>query len=190
MRPREPFMSTEPARPEMRGRQPEWLAAELAAAQIPLLACIRTALAGSEGAWEVLQNANRVMCEKASEVAARSDFRPWAFTVVRYEVLTYRKRAARDRLVFSQAVIEKLADRAAAQHDEFGDRMAALKHCLGELPERQRQYLDLRYRDGNSLGEIARLLRRSETAVGAMLYRVRLSLARCIEGRMVRGDAT
>jgi RNA polymerase sigma-70 factor (ECF subfamily) len=170
--------------------QPDWFAAELAAAQIPLWAYIRTLLAGSEGAWEVLQNANRVMCEKAAEVTDLSGFRPWAYTVVRYEVLTYRKRAARDRHVFSQAVVEKLADRAAAQDDEFEDRVAALKHCLGELPERQRQSLDLRYREGNSLGEIARLLQRSETAVGAMLYRARLALARCIEGRMVSGDAT
>ncbi len=183
-------MSAEPPHLETCGDQPEWFAAELARAQIPLLAYIRTLLAGSEGAWEVLQNANRVMCEKASEVGVRADFRLWAYTVVRYEVLTYRKRIARDRHVFSQTVLEKLADRAAAQDDEFGDRVAALRHCLGELTERQRQYLDLRYHDGNSLGEIARMLQRSEASVGAMLYRVRLALARCIEGQMAKGGAT
>lgn len=115
------LMLGETPRVEKHDTQPEWFAEELAAAQIPLPAYIRTLLAGGKGAWDVLQDANRVMCEKASEVAARSDFRPWAHTVVRYEVLAYRKRAARDRHVFSQAVLDKLAEQAASQHNQFAD---------------------------------------------------------------------
>ena len=54
-------MSTQPARPEMRGHQPDWFPAELATAQIPLLAYIRTLLAGSDGAWQVLRSSVDVL---------------------------------------------------------------------------------------------------------------------------------
>ncbi len=166
---------------------PAWFSAELARAQFSLYTYVRTLLAGSPDAWDVLQEANRVMCQKAADVGSAAEFLPWAYTVARYEVMTHRKRMSRDRLVFSAGVLDSLAARASTVSTGFADRTAALENCLKKLPERQRQYVALRYSDALSVGEIARRVARAENAVAAALYRARTALARCIEAALSLG---
>jgi len=163
------------------GGTPAWFSVELARAQFPLYSYVRSLMAGSEDAWDVLQEANRIMCQKAEAVKSAAEFLPWAYTVARYEVLTYRKRASRDRLVFTVDVLDGLAERASSASAGFADPLEALDGCLQKLPERQRQYVTLRYSDELTVGEIARRLQRNENAVAAALYRARMALARCVQ---------
>ena len=144
-------------------------------------------MAGAADAWDVLQEANRVMCQKSGDVGSAAEFLPWAYTVVRYEVMTYRKRAARDRHVFDLEVLDRLAERAELQNAGFADRLAALDECLKKLPDRQRHCIALRYSESLSVGEIAERIERAENAVAAVLYRARTALAQCIEAKMARG---
>ena len=78
-------------------KTPSWLAAELVQAQAALYSYACAMLGGSADAWDVLQNANKVMLEKASEVQGPQDVMPWAYTVVRFQAMAHRKRASRDR---------------------------------------------------------------------------------------------
>jgi RNA polymerase sigma-70 factor (ECF subfamily) len=172
--------------PEATGA-PAWLSVEIARAQIPLYAYVRSLMGGSADAWDVLQDANRVICEKAGSLKSSADFLAWAYTVARYEVLHYRQRAARSRLVFSAEVIEQLADEGTAACGDFADRTAALESCFKKLPERQQQYVRLHYTDELSVGEIARRTARGENAIAAALYRARVALARCIEAALAVG---
>lgn len=169
------------------GKTTDWFDRELAQSQGVLYAYACTLMAGSADAWDVLQEANVVMWQKAAEIHSPADFLPWAHTVVRYQVMAFRKRISRDRHVFSLGVLERLAERAAVLCVGFDDQVAALEDCMAELPEQQREYVSLRYSDGTTVQDIARRTNRSENAVAATLYRARLALARCIEAKISRG---
>lgn len=166
---------------------PDWFGVELAKAQMPLFAYVRNLMAGSADAWDVLQDANQVICQKAASVKSASEFLPWAYGIARFKVLHYRQRAARDRLQFSPEIVEQLADRAAAISGEFADRVVALESCLKKLPERQQQIFSLRYSQDMGLADISRRVGRRENAVAAALYRARAALAHCIKTALAGG---
>ncbi len=152
--------------------------------QSALYCYAHTLMAGSDSVWDVLQEANLVMCRKAGEVSSPAGFLPWAYTVVRYQVMAHRKRVSRNRHVFSLGVLERLAEHAAVQSVDFGDQTAALEDCMRKLSEHQRECLSLRYIEAMSVGQIAERMNRRENAVAATLYRARLALAHCIEDKM------
>jgi RNA polymerase sigma-70 factor (ECF subfamily) len=169
---------------------PNWFAAKLAEAQPLLYARICTLLGGIGDVWDVLQDANKVMLEKASEVRSPEGFMHWAYTVVRFEVMAYRKQASRQRRISDPSVLEKIAQQLSSQSLDFQDRLAALIECVKELPERQRQCVALRYDGDLPLSEVAAQLQQSENSVAAVLYRARLSLATCIKRKLGRGRAS
>jgi RNA polymerase sigma-70 factor (ECF subfamily) len=138
-------------------------------------------LGGSEDAWDVLQETNVVLWEKAREFDASRKFAPWAFQVARYQVLAYRERHHRDRHFFSDGVINALAEELRGSHVHSDVRLSALEACIDQLAGLHRQMVERRYKYGESVAEIATHLGRSANAVAAALYRLRRSLAECIE---------
>jgi RNA polymerase sigma-70 factor, ECF subfamily len=174
--------------PSQEGGTPEWFAVELARAQSALYAYASTLLAGSSDAWDVLQEANLVLWRKAAELDSAAGFMPWAYSVVRFQVMAYRKRVSRDRHVFNLGVLEGLSQRFAVQCADFEDQVMALEDCMTRLSEHQRECLEFRYVDGMAVHEIARRMNRGENAIAAALYRARLALAQCVEGKMADRD--
>ncbi len=166
-----------------------WFNRELVQAQGALYGYAAALLGGSRDAWDVLQNANQVMCEKANDVATPADFMPWAFTVVRFQVMAHRKRMARERHVFGPSVFEKIAAQTAEKQGAFADRIRALESCLQKLPERQREYVALRYDNRLGIREIATQMACTENTVALALHRARIALARCINLALGRGHA-
>jgi RNA polymerase sigma-70 factor (ECF subfamily) len=165
---------------------PNWLAAKLTEAQPALFARVCLMLGGAHDAWDVLQNANKVILEKASEVHSPEGFSRWAYTVVRFEVMAFQKRNSRQRQLSDPSVLEKIAHCAESQRAAAQDQLAALVECMKRLPERQRQCVALRYDESMSLREIAVKFNRSENGMAALLHRARQSLANCIERTLAR----
>lgn len=62
-------------------------------------------------------------------------------------------------------------DTAPSQRAERNERYARLAGALAKLPEAQRIAVEMRYLLGMRVGEIARILNRSEGAVSLLLYR-------------------
>jgi RNA polymerase sigma-70 factor, ECF subfamily len=172
-----------PGKPSSTG-QPDWFAVELVQAQSALYAYVSTLMAGSTDSYDVLQEANIVMWQKAGEVDSAAGFLPWAYSVARYQVMAYRKRVSRDRHVFSLGVLERLAERAASHHAVSEDEIAILEDCMAKLSAQQREYVSSRYSEGMAVQEIAQKMCQSENAVAATLYRARLVLAKCVEAKL------
>src|SRR5882762_9883212 len=85
-------------------------AAEVAAAQRPLYAYIRS-LAGP---WaepdDILQEVNLVLCRKAHEFDGHGRFLTWACRVAHFQVLAFLKRRQRDKhIYFDEGVLSDLA---------------------------------------------------------------------------------
>lgn len=167
---------------------PSWLASELARAQPALFSYACTMLGGTHDAWDLLQNANQIILEKAFEVHGVEGFMPWALTIIRYQAMALRTKVARDRHVFNLVVLEKMSRHADAQSVDFPDRVTALEECLNLLPERQRECLALRYNRNLPVRDIAQQIRRPERAVTNVLYRARLALAECITRKLSKGS--
>jgi RNA polymerase sigma-70 factor (ECF subfamily) len=159
---------------------------ELVGGQSRLYAAISALLGGDPAAHDVLQETNLVLLRKAAEYDPARPFLPWALGFARFEVMAWRKRQSRDRLLLDDDVVAALADQLAEDPPARGDaadRLDALERCRRRLPDETRRLLDLRYREGESVRAIAARLGRTENVVSVTLFRIRQALLRCMGGR-------
>ena len=124
--------------------------------------------------------------EKEESFVIGTNFRAWAFQVARYQVLQFREKQKRDgeRLPFSDEMMETLAVRAEEKENAYARRQQSLKHCLQALPERQREVIERRYFQNQSVQEIGAELGLKPNAISQLLFRGRENLLHCIEGQL------
>jgi RNA polymerase sigma-70 factor (ECF subfamily) len=159
----------------------------LTGVQSRLYAYICSLLGEAAGARDVLQETNLALWDKAQEYDPDRPFVPWAYKVAYLQVLAYRKRCSRSRLLFDEQLVSELAEQAASRDDDLDQRLEALGDCMGRLPAPRREMIDLRYLRGESVDAIAERLRKTPNVVAANLYRIRKALLECIESRIVTG---
>jgi RNA polymerase sigma-70 factor, ECF subfamily len=149
--------------------------------QSRLYAYICSLVGEAAAARDVLQESNVILWDKAHEYEPARPFLPWAYRVAYLQVLAYRKRCARSRLVFDEQLVSSIAEeynRRDADHDR---QLEALSRCMDKLPGPRRELLDRRYLHGESVDQIAARLRKAPNVVSASLYRIRKALMACIE---------
>jgi RNA polymerase sigma-70 factor (ECF subfamily) len=166
-----------------RGRTSEFMQA-LTGAQSRLYAYICSLIGGDAGARDVLQEANVVLWDKAHEYDPGRPFLPWAYRIAYLQVLAYRKRCARSRLVFDEQLVSEVAQEFLRRDEDHDRQLDALDHCLDKLTGPRRELLDRRYRHGETVDRIASRLRKTPNVVSASLYRIRKALLECIEARL------
>ena len=153
----------------------------LTAMQSRLYAYVLSLLGDKEQAADVLQETNLTLWRKASEYDETRVFAPWAYRIAHFEVLAYRKKLGRERLVFDDTLLANLSVYAAERGESFNLRLSALQGCMAELSEQQRDLVRHHYGDAQSIKEIAKLRGMSTGAVAQSLFRTRLTLMKCIE---------
>ena len=77
-----------------------------------LYAFIRSLLFSRADADDVLQETALVLWEKFDQFERGTHFDRWAYRVAHLQVMYYRQKKARDRLQFSDGLIERLATEA------------------------------------------------------------------------------
>ncbi len=100
--------------------------------QSSLYAAIAAMLGGVEGAHDVLQETNLVLLQRAAEYDVDRPFLPWALAFARFQVLAWRKRQSRDRLVLDDDLIATVADRLSSEAAPSA-ALDALERCLNKL---------------------------------------------------------
>jgi RNA polymerase sigma-70 factor (ECF subfamily) len=170
----------------VRGRTGEFVQL-LTGVQSRLYAYVSSLVGDSAGARDVLQETNLALWDKAGEYDPERPFLPWAYRVAYLQVLAYRKTCARSRLVFDERLMSELAEETESRDVDFDQRLEALSHCIEKLPGPRREMIDRRYRDGDSLDQIAERLSKGPNVVAASLYRIRKMLMECIESRLATG---
>ena len=166
------------------------------ASEPTLRAYIRRLVPTQNDASEISQNTSIVLWQKFgvflekhptynSEEQSKEDiqlhFKRWAMVVARYEVLSWRRDKYRDRLVFSEELLEKLAVESQEHGPHLDSQMHALETCLKKIPEDRRSLVLEAYSARNKPQEIAS--RRGGTLNGfyQWMHRVRLSLLKCVK---------
>jgi RNA polymerase sigma-70 factor (ECF subfamily) len=138
---------------------------------------------------EVVQAASLVMWRKFDQFdrsGPESGFLNWAFMIARFEVLKYRSRIARDRLVFSDDVQQLLDAEAESVAATQSEREHALQDCLKKLKPAQRELIEATYGSGVSIKDASNTLGRTPTALYEALARIRDSLQICIERALTK----
>lgn len=159
--------------------------------QLALQLYVRSLLPGDPAAGDVTQQANTKIWEKRAEFELGTNFKAWAFSIARFEVLNYRKTQARDaRLVFS-GELEKVIESELAEADlDLQERHQALRECMGKLRTQDRQLLLHRYSSGSPLIEFSKAVGRSLGGLKVTLHRLRSALLTCIQQRLGTEEAT
>ena len=116
----------------------------------------------------------------------------WLREIARLRFLMFCRRKRTSPVDVSSERLEQAeavwSSEFVREQDGF-DYLEALERCLDDLPRREREILDLRYRAGKSRSELAALLRMSEDGVKSLLRRIRSRLEACVRGKLGLGEA-
>lgn len=129
---------------------------------------------------EVLQETNLVLWRKSDDFQPGTDFKAWSFRVAHFQVMAFRQRQIRERLIFDNDVLEQITRDAIQQDDAYERRKERLEICISELSDRHREVLCRFYQNEESMNAIAATLKRTANAVGQMLFRIRKTLIECV----------
>lgn len=152
--------------------------------QVDLQAFIMSSLGNYSDTQDVLQLTNIALWKKASTFRSGAPFLPWALKVAKYEILAFIRKRRRDRHTFSPELVELMVDVAVQRGPELPKRSSALYECIKKLPERSREFLQIRYAQQQSIKQIAEKTGRSVDAVKSVYLRIRRALQRCIDRRV------
>lgn len=135
-------------------------------------------------AEEILQDTNVIIWSKYQQFRPGTNFSAWACQIANYEVLKYRDKRRRDRLLFSDEFVRQVAADAMEHADALDSRRQALLRCLGKLQQDDRELIQRRYAPGESGKSVAESLERPVNSVYQSLGRIRRTLLDCITRRL------
>lgn len=144
-------------------------------------------------AEDVLQQTAITLWNKFDEFdreAPESSFLAWAKTVAKNKSLTFLRDQRRQRVRFSNSLVEQLAERPLWSSNENQRRLAALAHCRQKLaPNDQSLLLQCYGATTGKIQEVAANLERTVDSVYVSLSRIRKSLAECIRRTIAQEES-
>jgi len=151
---------------------------------------VRSLLPSREGVDDVVQDTALECWKKFSTfqpekpAVAENEFVRWACVIARYKAMSWQRDRGRDRLVFRESVIERLAQAATENLDQQELERTAVETCLAKLSSHQRRLVLSVYSPGESIAAIA-----AETGdIARRLYNqvnvLRRRLLECVQQRL------
>jgi len=153
---------------------------------------VRSLLPSSQDVDDILQEVGLACWRKFDSFTpdAQDGFVRWACVVARFAVLRHRRNRARDRLVFSEEVIEMLATDAEARLEKAEAERDAVGRCLGKLADAERRLLLSVHTPGDSVARIAKDTQQNPRRLYRKLNALRDLLERCVRRRLSEEGVT
>ena len=145
-----------------------------------LRAFVRSCCPKAQEVDDVMQEVSVAALRKFSMLDDHAAFGPWVCLIARYELLSARRRFARDRLVLAEDVLELLADEGAQELPLRQRQLRALDRCIEKLPRERRELAIAAYAKDTTILEIAGQLKRTEGSLYQLLARILMELHRCM----------
>ncbi|MFK7819197.1 MAG: sigma-70 family RNA polymerase sigma factor [Planctomycetaceae bacterium] len=127
---------------------------------------------------DVLQETSASLWSKFAEYDSSKPFVAWAVRFARIEVLRFRQKQSREKLVFSDEVLELLCETVIGETSMLEKRRRALDGCLQKLNNDERQVLLARYASRTTIRERAE---REGVSVHKLYYVVEKLRGRLLE---------
>ncbi|MEK6237215.1 MAG: sigma-70 family RNA polymerase sigma factor [Planctomycetales bacterium] len=144
-------------------------------------AYLRSLLPTAADVDEVMQEVSVVAWRKFDQLGDQQDFPRWVCVIARYEVLMYRRKKARDRLVLGEEIEHLMADEGLQELSLRQQQLDALERCLDKLPNERKQLVLKTYAAEQPMKTIAGQLGKTPAALYQILSRVRRDLLACVE---------
>ena len=170
--------------PTSRDRNYESFVRLLAEHESAIFGYILSILPSWSDAQDVYQETSVVLWRKFDEFEPGSNFVGWACVTARFKALNKIKKLGRDKTIFSDALIETMADEGESDLERLDAERRALHGCMDKLPDPDRDLVERCYAPKASIKEVATEVGRSPNAVYKWLNKVREALFRCIRHRM------
>ncbi len=154
-----------------------------------LRAFVRSCCPKAQEVDDVMQEVSVAALRKFSTLEDHSAFGAWACLIARYELLTARRRFARDRLVLAEDIVELLAEEGADELPLRQRQLRVLDQCIEKLPRQRRELALAAYGKDTTIRELAANLKRTEGSLYQLLARVRKELHRCMTMSLGGGEA-
>lgn len=167
----------------------ERFTALLVSHQPAILGFIRTLLPQTSEAEDLLQKTCLIAWQKFNQFDETTKFSTWACKIAYFEVKNYLRTKARDRHVFSDEVLEQLAQEVPRDHDRLAAERAALQKCVEALVPAERELLAQAYGPGKTVQQIAETVGKTANSLYKQLNRIRRRLHACITVRIREGGA-
>jgi RNA polymerase sigma-70 factor (ECF subfamily) len=162
-----------------------WLSAEPA-----VRAYVAAAVRSVADRDDVLQQVALTVARRFEEFDEGRPFVAWALWLAKSRIVDFYRAQDRQRLVLADGLLDRIAETLVQRHADSSPRREALEHCLEGLPVRSKSLVRLRYDDGLKIEQIAAAVRMTPGSVRVALFRIRESLAACIERRLAAESAT
>ncbi len=147
---------------------------------------VRSLMPGYEGADDLAQETLLRLWEKREQFIPGSNFKAWAFQIVKYLVLNQRRKLARSRVVLLDEEMMDAVDRRWLETEPMltDAHHTALTACLEQLKPEDQRLLHARYATDVSLETYAQSEGTRPGTLKARLFRLRDALRECIERRI------
>jgi RNA polymerase sigma-70 factor (ECF subfamily) len=151
---------------------------------------VRSLLPSREGVDDVLQETALECWKKFSDFvpqdseSAADEFIRWACVIARYKALSWQRDKARDRLVFRENVVEKLAQAAMDQIRQQEQERLAVECCLSKLQDDQRRLVLSVHSPGESIARIAAETGEKARRLYSKVNALRGILLDCVQQRL------
>lgn len=156
-------------------------------AQQRLYAYIYSLLGNSAAAWDVLQETNMVLWNKRDQFELGTNFRAWAHSIGRFQVMAFLRDRKREPLcLLTPEILEKLQEESAPEFENYEARLKALSVCLQRLKPTVATMIKMHYEERRSLIQVGERFQMTVNAVKQSLFRARRNLQHCIEATMAR----
>ncbi|MDB4491464.1 sigma-70 family RNA polymerase sigma factor [bacterium] len=151
-------------------------------AQQRLYAYIYSLLGNSAASWDVLQETNMVMWNKRDQFELGTNFRAWAHSIGRFQVMAFLRDRKREPLcLLTPEILEMLQEESKPEFENYEARLNALATCLQRLKPTPARMIRLHYEEKRSLIQVGERLQMTVNAVKQSLFRARRNLQQCIE---------
>lgn len=138
-----------------------------------------------QDAEDVLQNTKLRLWEQFASFKPGTDFAAWAIVIATYMVRKHRTLCQRDRLCFSDRLLERISQSIPpANLSKRDDRLSALVECVKTLNSNSQKLLRLFCVGHQRIKDIAHNVGQTPSATRVALFRIRRTLFECVQKRL------
>lgn len=154
-----------------------------------LLGYIRTLIPQRQDAEDLFQRVSITLWQKFAEYDRSREFFPWAAKVAFFTVCNYRRKRYRQRLVFSEELIDIMSQERPQHLEQQEGRLEALLSCVESLAPADQHLLMQMYGERSSIKELAATTGKAVQTLYNRLASLRRDLVGCVQRKTLGGHA-
>lgn len=158
--------------------------------QARIFSYVRSLLPQYADAQDVFQRCSLTLWRQFDQFDQQRMFLPWACAIALNEVRNFRRVSCRDKLQLADDLVEHLAERRSDTLAHRDRRSSALRRCVENLKQADRDLVQLVYEDSRSVEEIAKSTGKAMQTLYNRLSILRRQLLQCIENRIASEEAS